>query len=346
MDYRPLGECGLRVSPLCLGTMMFGDRTDEAEAERIVTMARDAGVNFIDTADVYSRGASENMVGRLIAQDRDSWVLASKVGNPMGSLPHQRGLSRKWILEAIDRSLSRLATDYLDIYYLHLDTADAPLEETLDTVSCLIRQGKVRYFGLSNFRGWRIAEIVMLCRSLGVPQPVVCQPYYNAMDRTPENEILPACGHLGLGVVPYSPLARGVLTGKYKPGETPAGDTRAGRDDKRIMETEFRAESLLIARKIKERAESKGMTAAHFSMQWLLNNRLVTSILAGPRTTEQWQGYLDGLSAPFDSSDEAFVDTLVPPGHPSTPGYSDPKYPPLGRITQSEALGESRENFK
>jgi aryl-alcohol dehydrogenase-like predicted oxidoreductase len=180
----------------------------------------------------------------------------------------------------------------------------------------------------------------MLCRSMGVPQPIVCQPYYNAMDRTPENEILPACGHLGLGVVPYSPLARGVLTGKYKPGEEPSGETRAGRDDKRIMETEFRPESLHIAQKITEHAEAKGMAAGHFAMQWLLNNWLVTSILAGPRNTGQWQGYLDGLEARFDSEDESFVDSLVAPGHPSTPGYSDPRYPPQGRVARSAPPSE------
>jgi aryl-alcohol dehydrogenase-like predicted oxidoreductase len=332
MNYRNLGRSGLKVSPICLGTMMFGDRTDAAEAGRIVASAREEGVNFIDTADVYVKGESERITGKLIAPDRDRWVLATKVANPMGDDPNRRGTGRKWIMKAIDESLERLATDYVDIYYLHRDVEETPLEETVGAMGDLIRAGKVRFFGVSNFRGWRIAEVVHACRALGVPQPVVCQPYYNAMNRQPENDILPACAHHGIGVVPYSPLARGVLTGKYAPGAAPAEDSRAGRKDKRIMETEFREESLAIAQKVKAHAEKKGMAPGHLAFNWVLANRVVSSVIAGPRTLEQWNDYLAALGKKYEADDEVLIDSLVQPGHPSTPGYNDPSYPLRGRV--------------
>jgi len=332
MEYRNLGRSGLKVSPLCLGTMMFGERTDFAESSRIVASAREAGVNFLDTADVYAKGESERFVGRLVASDRDRWVLATKVGNPMGEGPNERGTGRKRLLQAIDQSLERLGTDYVDVYYLHKDFADTPLEETIEAMGDILASGKARYFGISNFRGWRIAEVVRVCGELGVARPVVCQPYYNAMNRQPEAEILPACHHYGIGVAPYSPLARGVLVGKYRPGEEPAADTRAGRKDRRMMQTEFRAESLAMAQTLKAHAEAKGMTATAFALGWVLANRIVTSVIAGPRTLEQWQGYLEALGKPIDAQDEALVDSLVRTGHPSTPGYNDPAYPLTGRL--------------
>jgi aryl-alcohol dehydrogenase-like predicted oxidoreductase len=332
MEYRNLGRSGLKVSPLCLGTMMFGDRTDYAESSRIVGSAREAGVNFIDTADVYAKGESEKIVGKLVAGDRDHWVLATKVGNSMGEGPNQRGTGRKRLLQAIDQSLDRLGTDFVDIYYLHKDFEDTPLEETIEAMGDILASGKARYFGISNFRGWRVAEVVRVCGELGVARPVVCQPYYNAMNRQPETEVLPACHHYGIGVVPYSPLARGVLVGKYRPGEEPAADTRAGRKDRRMMQTEFRAESLAMAQTLKAHAEAKGMTATAFALGWVLANRIVSSVIAGPRTLEQWQGYLEAHGKPIDAADEALVDSLVRTGHPSTPGYNDPAYPLTGRL--------------
>ena len=331
MDYRALGRSGLWVSPICLGTMTFGARTELAEAERIAASAQDAGVNFIDTADQYSFGASEEMVGRLIKARRHDWVLATKVGNPMSDRPNEAGLGRKWMLRAIEESLRRLATDFVDIYYLHLDWPEIPLEETLSAVGDILRAGKARYYGLSNYRGWRIGEVVHCAARLGLPRPLVCQPYYNAMDRQPEVEILPACAHHGLGVVPYSPLARGVLTGKYRPDRPPPAESRAGLADSRMMETEYRRESLLIAQKIAARAKERGMTAGQWAFNWVLANPLVDSVLAGPRTFEQWRDYLGALDHVWSEEDEAFLDGLVAPGHPSTPGYSDPKYAITGR---------------
>jgi aryl-alcohol dehydrogenase-like predicted oxidoreductase len=311
---------------------MFGDRTDEAQAGRIVGSARDAGINFIDTADAYAKGESERITGRLIAKDRDHWVLATKVANPSGEDPNRRGTGRKWLMQAIDESLERLDTDYVDIYYLHRDVQATPLEETLGALADIVAEGKARHFGISNFRGWRIAEVMRVCGEMGIEKPVVCQPYYNAMNRQPENDILPACAHYGIGVVPYSPLARGVLTGKYGQGETPPAESRAGRKDKRFMETEFREESLAIAQKIKTHAQAKGMTGGQFAFNWVLNNPIVSSVIGGPRTLDQWNEYLSALGKTLDADDEALIDSLVRPGHPSTPGYNDPNYPLTGRI--------------
>jgi aryl-alcohol dehydrogenase-like predicted oxidoreductase len=336
MEYRRLGNSGLKVSTLCLGAMMFGDRTTEEVAARIADSALDAGVNFIDTADSYAKGASEAMVGNLIAKRRDQWVLATKVANAFNPRdPNSGGGGRKWITYEIDASLARLKTDYVDVYYLHRDDLETPLEETVATLGDLIRAGKVRHIGLSNFDGWRIAEFVNTCRRMGVQPPIVLQPVYNAMNRLAEAEMFPACEYYGLGVVPYSPLARGVLTGKYVPGAKPEADSRAGRSDRRLLESEFRDESLKHAQLIKTHAEKRGITAGQFALNWVLNNKIVTAVIAGPRTEEQWRGYLGALDYKFDAEDEALVDTLVPPGHTSTPGYTDPKFPILGRVART-----------
>jgi aryl-alcohol dehydrogenase-like predicted oxidoreductase len=337
MDYRNLGRSGLKVSPICLGTMMFGGPTDEATAERIVGSAREAGVNFIDTADVYNEGRSEEIVGRLIRAERVHWILATKVANPMGPGPNDRGLSRRWIMQAAEASLRRLGTDVIDIYYLHKEDHATPLAETVRAMGDLVRHGKILHFGVSNHRSWRVAEICRLCDELGIDRPIVSQPYYNAMNRMPEVEHLPACGYFGLGVVPYSPLARGVLTGKYGLDTTPSADTRAGRSDKRMMQTEWRPESLAIAQEIKQHAEARGVTAGQFAVSWVLNNRLVTAVIAGPRTEAQWDEYLGALDYVFTAEDEALIDRLVATGHPSTPGYNDPAYPVEGRVPHTSA---------
>ncbi|MEK8050014.1 aldo/keto reductase [Ideonella sp. DXS22W] len=331
MSYRNLGRSNLQVSALCLGTMMFGDQTDEAEAGRIVADAHAHGVNFVDTADVYTNGASEAMLGRLIRHQRHDWVLATKLGNTMSSRPNESRYSRVWMLREVDASLARLGTDHIDILYLHRDFAGMNLDEPIQAVGDLIRAGKIRYWGLSNFRGWRIAEMVHGAARLGVPAPVVCQPYYNLLNRMPEVEIIPACAHHGIGVVPYSPIARGVLTGKYPPGAQPEAGTRAGRGDKRIAETEFRAESLAIAQQLKAHAEAKGVTLAQWATAWVLANPAISSVIAGPRTLAQWQDYRPALGCVIDADDEALVDSLVAPGHPSTPGFNDPAYPLIGR---------------
>ena len=327
MQYRNLGRSPLKVSTLCLGTMMFGDQTDRDEARNIVAHAQDHGVNFIDTADVYTTGKSELLVGELLAGRRDAWVLATKVGNKMSDRPNETHYSRSWIMRAIDASLKRLATDHVDIYYLHRDFNGMDLEEPLRALEALLRAGKIRSWGVSNFRGWRIAEAVHLARALNMPAPVVCQPYYNLLNRQPEVEVLPACAHHGIGVVPYSPIARGVLSGKYAPGAKPAQGSRAARGDKRIMETEFREESLAIAQTLQAHCAKRGIALAHFATAWVLANKTVTSVIAGPRTLAQWQDYFGALDRSITAEDDALVDSLVRPGHPSTPGYNDPAYP-------------------
>ena len=331
MHYRRLGKSNLKVSALCLGTMMFGRQTLFDEAERIVASARDHGINFIDTADVYNKGESERDVGRLLCGQRDHWILASKLGNPVSEAINESNYSRRWLLRETDAILARLQTDYLDILYLHRDYHGENMEEAVATLGDLIRAGKIRSFGLSNFRGWRIAEVTRLCEKAGVPPPVVGQPYYNLLNREPEVEILPACAHYGLGVVPYSPLARGVLTGKYPPGQPPAEGTRAGSGDKRIMETEFREESLLIAQKIKARCEAKGVVPGQFAAAWVLANPLISSVIVGPRTLAHLETVYGALELVLDQDDEAFVNALVVPGHSSSPGYNDPIYPFFGR---------------
>jgi aryl-alcohol dehydrogenase-like predicted oxidoreductase len=331
VQYRQLGKSPLRVSALCLGTMMFGDQTGKDEAQAIVGLARERGVNYLDTADVYKFGASEKMVGDLLQGQRQDWVLATKLGNRMSERPNERGYSRPWILREAEASLRRLQTDHVDILYMHRDIEDMDFEEPLRAMDTLLRDGKIRYWGVSNFRGWRIAEIVRVAGQIGMPAPVVCQPYYNLLNRMPEVEILPACAHYGIGVTTYSPVARGVLTGKYLPGEKPAQDTRAGRGDKRIAETEFREESLQVAQKLKAHADARGITLANFATAWVLAHRAVSSVIAGPRTLAQWSEYFAALAYAWTAEDEQVVDALVTPGHPSTPGFNDPSYPLAAR---------------
>ena len=331
MEYCSLGASQLKVSKLCLGTMTFGAQTDKSESDRIVSSAKDNGVNFIDTADVYVQGESERIVGALIKSSRNWWVLATKAGQTMVDLPNQGGLSRKWLTQSVDQSLERLGTDYIDVFYLHRDYEPESLIDAVTTMGDMIRAGKIRYFGLSNFRGWRIAEVLMLCKEFAVPPPIVCQPYYNAVNRMPEVEILPVCKRFGIGVVPFSPIARGVLTGKYEVGQMPSEGTRAGRKDKRMMETEFRVESIKLAKDFVCYAQEKGVTPGQFAVAWVLANPIVNSVIGGPRTFEQWEDYYGALAIQINEDDERFVDQLVAPGHPSTPGYTDPIFPVTGR---------------
>jgi aryl-alcohol dehydrogenase-like predicted oxidoreductase len=337
MQYHPLGRSGLRVSPLCLGTMNFGGATEAVESLRLIDISREAGVNFIDTANVYNSGRSEEIVGKAIRGDRHRWVLATKANGAFGDGPNERGSSRKAIMEACKRSLQRLNTDYIDVYYLHREDLQTPLAESVRAMADLQRSGMIRYFALSNHRAWRVAEICNICDDLGIDRPVASQPYYNAMNRTLEIEHLPACAFYGLGVVPYSPLARGVLSAKYDPDAPPPSGSRAARQDARMMQTEWRRESLVIARTLKAHAEARGVTPGQFAFAWVLHNRLVTSVIAGPRTEEQLIDYLGSLTYQFTAEDEAVVDGLVPPGHLSTPGYTDPAEPVEGRKPYSSS---------
>lgn len=335
MLYRPLGQSGLHVSALTLGSMMFGEQTSAEDSLRIIDKAWDQGVNFVDTADVYNGGRSEQIVGEAVARNRQDWVVASKAGfGAVDGLPNRSGLSRKHLFNAIEASLTRMGTDYLDIYYLHREDHSVPLEETVRAIGDLLQQGKIRYWGVSNFRGWRIAEICNVAERLGVAKPVVSQPLYNIVNRQAEPEQLTAAGYHGLGVVPFSPLARGVLSGKYAPGSEPDAGSRAGRQDKRIMEVEWRQESLTIARKIQAYCEGKGVGIVEFAIAWVLNNRLVSSAIVGPRTEAQWDTYAGALQVKITAEDEAFIDALVTPGHASTPGFNDVAHFVSGRLAR------------
>jgi aryl-alcohol dehydrogenase-like predicted oxidoreductase len=267
-----------------------------------------------------------------LREHRGWWVLATKCANPIGQGPNARGLSRRHVQFAVEASLRRLAVEAIDILYLHKEDHATPLAETVHALADLIRADKIRYFGVSNYRSWRVAEICRLCDQAGIDRPVASQPLYNVLNREVETEHLAACGHFGLGVVSYSPLARGVLTGKYQPDVAPSAESRAGRRDRRLMESEWRPESLRIAGRIADHARDRAMTPGQFAMAWVLHNRFVTAAIGGPRTLSQWEDYVAALSYRLDAEDEALVDGLVSPGHPSTPGYNDPAYPIEGRV--------------
>lgn len=333
IEYRNLGRNGIKVSPITLGTMMFGGQTDDSVAKRIADKAYEQGINFIDTANGYNGGASEEVVGRLIADRRAQWVLSTKFVNPNpGALgPNDRGASRNNVIQSVDASLKRLNTDYIDLFYLHREDHGTPVEETLRALSDLIRAGKIRSYGLSNHRGWKLAEFSRTADLLGIERPAASQPLYNLANRQIENEHLPAAEYYGIGVVSYSPLARGVLTAKYDPDQPPSEGTRAGRNDKRLQQTEWRPESLNLAQRVKDHAQARGITPGQFALAWVLNNQLITSAIAGPRTEEQWNDYVPALNYAFTAEDEAFIDDLVTTGHSSTPGYNDPSHPFAGR---------------
>ena len=272
-----LGRSGLKISPICLGTMMFGGPTDEATSSRIVAKAREAGINFIDTADAYNGGHSE-----AGGRPRDLEQQAQLDSGDKARQPDRRRSQSRRAVAALGaagggRKPEAARHRHIDIYYLHKEDHATPLEETVRAMGDLMRQGKIRYFGVSNYRAWRVAEICNICDDNGIDRPIVSQPYYNAMNRMPEVEHFPACGYYGLGIVPYSPLARGVLTGKYKPDAAPDKDTRAGRADKRMMQTEWRPESLQLAQEIKQHAEASGITAGQFAVSWVLNSAFVSA---------------------------------------------------------------------
>ena len=333
IQYRNLGRNGVKVSPITLGTMMFGGQTPDDVARRITDLAFEQGINSIDTANVYNSGASEEVVGRLIAERRQHWVLATKFGypEPSGSAPNNSGASRQNIIASVEASLKRLNTDYIDLFYLHREDHDTPVDQTLRALDDLIHAGKIRGYGLSNHRGWKLAEFSRTADLLGIQRPSVSQPLYNLANRQIEVEHLPAAEHYGIGVISYSPLARGVLTGKYNPDQAPGQDTRAGRNDLRLQQTEWRPESLNLAQRIREHAEQRGISAGQFALAWVLNNALITSAIAGPRTEQQWEDYVPALNYNFTAQDEAFINDLVVTGHSSTPGYNDPSHPFFGR---------------
>ena len=332
MEYRTLGRAGVKVSPLCLGTMMFGGPTNEKDSIRIIDKALDAGINFMDTANVYNDGESERIIGKAVRENREKWVIATKVHGNMGDDVNAAGSHRFHIMSAVEASLKRLDTDHIDVYYLHRWDASTRIAESLRALDDCVRQGKVRYIACSNFQAWRICEALWTSEKQGLEEFVCVQPLYNIVNRDPEVELLPFCEKYGVGVVPYSPLARGVLAGKYLPGKNPPAGSRAARKDRRILQTELREESYEVAQKLKPLADAHGKTLTQFSLAWVLANPIITSAIIGPRTMEQLEDNLGCLDCTLTEADEATINELVPPGEHTGKGYNDPAYPVLGRF--------------
>jgi aryl-alcohol dehydrogenase-like predicted oxidoreductase len=331
MDYRLLGRTGIRVSPLCLGTMMFGGQTSESDSTQIIHKALDLGINFVDTADMYNAGQSEVVIGKALSGKRDKIVLATKGKNPMGDGPNQRGSHRLHMIQAVHDSLRRLNTDYIDLYYVHSPDYDTPIDETLRVLDDLVRSGKVLYLGCSNFRAWRLMEAFWTSDKLNLHRFACIQPLYNICNRDIEVELLPVCREFKVGVATYSPLARGVLTGKYKLGQPFPEGSRAARNDKRMREAELRDESFVAAEQIAAHCQRRGVTTSQFALAWCAANPIVTSVIVGPRTMEQFDDNVGCLAVSITPDDEAFIDSIVPPGEHTGKGFQDPAYPITGR---------------
>ena len=314
MEYRRLGETGLMVSELCLGCMTFGREADEEDSKKLVARFLEAGGNFIDTADVYTRGVSEEITGRAIKSVRDDVVLATKVRFPMGEGPNDVGLSRKHVNQGCEDSLRRLGTDYIDLYQVHCWDAATPLEETLDALTDLVHAGKVRYIGVSNFTAWQIVKSVGLSDSLGLERFVCLQPQYSLIERNIEYEILPACEEEGLGVIPWSPLGGGFLSGKYRRDQRPPEDSRiAGAQEAQEEHWDRRAteRNWNVLDVVGEIGESTGKSYAQISLNWLLRQPAVTAPIIGARTLEQLD---DNLGAAGWKLDEDQVRRLSEAG--------------------------------
>src|ERR671917_638422 len=314
MEYRRLGDTGLIVSELCLGCMTFGREADEGDSKELVGRFLDAGGNFIDTADVYSKGVSEEITGMAIKGIRDAVVLATKVFFPMGDGPNDEGLSRKHVTQGCEDSLRRLGTDYIDLYQVHCWDGVTPLEETLSVLTDLVRSGKVRYIGVSNFTAWQLMRSVCASEANGFEMFVCLQPQYSLVERNIEREILPVCLEEGLGVIPWSPLGGGFLSGKYRRGEEPPRGSRiAGAEEsmeeywnRRATKRNWRTLGV-----VGEVSEETGKSYAQISLNWLLRQEGVTAPIIGARTMEQLE---DNLGAAGWELDEQQVDELSEAG--------------------------------
>ncbi|MDP9296658.1 MAG: aldo/keto reductase [Actinomycetota bacterium] len=324
MEYRTLGRTGVEVSTFCLGAMMFGEwgNTDEEECVRIIHAAIDAGINFIDTADVYSEGRSEEIVSRALKGRRDDVVLATKVHGEMGPGRNDRGNSRLWIMREVEASLKRLDTDHIDLYQLHRPDPATDIEEQLGALTDLVRQGKIRYFGSSTFPAWQIVEAHSVSERRGLERFACEQPPYSIFVRGIELDVLPVAQHSGMGVIVWSPLAGGWLAGKYRRGQEPAKDSRAVRFREQGRAVAARYDTSLpgnqrkleVVEGLLELAEKAGMPLAHLAIAFVLEHPGVTSAIIGPRTMTHLENLLEGgdVRLPDDVLDR--IDDLVPPG--------------------------------
>ncbi|MGP8125769.1 MAG: aldo/keto reductase [Nitrososphaerales archaeon] len=286
MMYKNLGKTGTKVSELCLGTMIFGQQVDETTAIKIINRAVDLGINFIDTADVYAEGRSEEIVGKAIRGRRDDVVLATKVRGRTGQDPNGEGLSRKHIMRNLETSLKRLGTDYIDLYQVHRTDLTTPLKETMAALSDLVRSGKVRYIGCSNFPAWQLEKALRISEVNGLEAFATVQPRYNIVDRDVERELLPLCAEEGIGVIPYSPLAGGYLTGKYRP-DKPAPEGSRYQLRPAMVGRYLNPRNQAILQVLDEIGSQTGMSLGQIGLAWLMANPTVTSPITGASKLEQ-----------------------------------------------------------
>jgi aryl-alcohol dehydrogenase-like predicted oxidoreductase len=313
MEYRVLGRTGAKVSPLCLGCMNFGWGTEEADAIKIIHRALDEGINFVDTADVYGQGASETITGKALKRKRDGVFLATKVHGKMGEGPNDQGNSRLHIMQGCDASLKRLGVDHIDLYQIHRPQSGVPIDETLRALDDLIRAGKVRYIGTSTFAAWQLVESLWQSEKWQLNRFVCEQPPYNLLDRRIERELLPFAQTYGFGVIPWSPLAGGMLTGKYKRDKKGPKGSRYESGKFRSGE-EVPAAAWDVIELAEQMSKEKGAKMDAFALAWTLANPAVTSPIIGPRTMEQFQGNLKALSVQITDEDKQRIDAVIKPG--------------------------------
>jgi aryl-alcohol dehydrogenase-like predicted oxidoreductase len=338
MNYRTLGSTGVRVSPLCLGAMMFGDwgNTDHDEGVRIIHRALDAGINFIDTADVYSRGESEEIVGKALAGGkRENVVLATKVHGSMGDDPNEFGNTRRWIIREVENSLRRLGTDWIDLYQIHRPEADTDIDDTLGALTDLVRAGKVRYVGSSTFPASQIVEAQWVAQQRGRERFRCEQPPYSMLVREVEKDVLPTCRRYGMGVIPWSPLAGGWLSGRYRLGADTPQSTRADRIPARYdLSRPENQRKLEVADALGKLADEAGITLIEMAIAFVIRHPAVTAAIIGPRTMEHLESQL--TAADVDLSDELLdqIDAIVPPGvnvNAADGGWPNPALEPAAR---------------
>lgn len=318
MEYRSLGRTGVMVSPLCLGTMNFGEPTSEPDSISIIDRSLDAGINFIDTANVYNKGESERIVGVALQQNgkRDQVVLATKVHGKMGDGPNEQGNSRYHIIKACEDSLRRLQTDHIDLYQIHRPSLTIPQDETLRALDDLVRAGKVRYVGCSTHPAWMVMEALATSERLGLVQYISEQPPYNLVDRRIENELVPLAQKYGLALLPWSPLAGGILGGRYAKGQDYPSDSRAGRAGGQGMFVDrISPQALEAAQSLAAHAQERGLTSSQLALLWCKDQPGITAPIIGPRTIEQLEDQLSVLEMALSDDDRAFCDTLVHPGN-------------------------------
>ncbi len=325
VEMRSLGRTGVKVSNLCLGAMMFGMKTEPNDSYDIIDRSLDAGLNFIDTANVYSRGKSETIVGEALKRNgkRDRVVLATKFNGAMDDDdPNMRGLSRKNVIAACEASLKRLQTDYIDLYQLHRPDPNIPIDETLRALDDLIRAGKVRYIGTSTFAGWQLVESVWVAEKLGLNRFVCEQQPYNLLDRRVERELMPAAQTFGFGTIPWSPLAGGLLSGKYHRGEAPPDDSRfANMDANPMYRRRFNDNMWDVIEGIENLAAEKAVSMSQFSLAWVMAQQGVTSPIIGPRTMEQLEDNLLAREVTITEDDQKRINRIIPRGHMVSPFY-------------------------